>query len=398
MGMAKNRMMEEEERGFASIDTVVCEHCVHDYALKKYVIEHGQMGLCDYCSGEAACIDTEQLMEPIMSAIWFKYSRAIDELGYDDGEYSGTTYDTSDVIDDMLCGAVTDEVLNDISEIVNDETWCDRDPYGIPLSAEQSYMWLGFSEMVKRHNRYMFFRTKVDDEKPDYMILDEIAQATEDFNLCMTITPNHLFYRGRMHDRKTKYSTPKDLCSPPHENAKSNRMSAEGISVFYGADNVNTAVAEIFNSSYSYATVAAFKNLQEIVILDLTKISDIPVPSIFDPKNRKLREPISFLRELLDDLIRPIESMHSIEYIPAQVIAEYFRYIHKHNGKQIDGIAYNSSKQKDGVCYVLFVEHDQCFHQDKTSWYYNSSHQMLEMDSDSISTYKVESHAMLKKI
>lgn len=49
MGMSKNRMMEEEERGFASIDTVVCEHCVHDYALKKYVIEHGQMGLCDYC-------------------------------------------------------------------------------------------------------------------------------------------------------------------------------------------------------------------------------------------------------------------------------------------------------------------------------------------------------------
>lgn len=398
MGMAKNQMMEEEERGFGSIDTTVCEHCVNEYVLKQYVIDNGRQDICDYCDAEAICIDTEQLMEQIMDGIRFKYSRAVDELGYNDGEYVGETYDSSDVIDDVLCDAVRDEVLSDLSNIINDEIWCDYNPYGMTLSAEQTYMWLGFSEMVKRRNRYMFFKTQVDDEKPNYMILSEIAQATEDFNLYKMVTTNHLFYRGRIHDKKTRYSNPKDLCSPPHENAKSNRMSAEGISVFYGAEDVDTAVAEIFNSAYSYATVVAFKNLRELVILDLTKISTIPIPSIFDNQNRNSREPLFFLRELLDDLTRPIESLHSIEYIPAQVVAEYFRYIHKHKGKQIDGIAYSSSKQKNGICYVLFAEHEKCFFQDKAYWGNDPAYQILEMDNNSLKTYKVENHTTLKEI
>lgn len=396
MGMAKNQMMEEEERGFGSIDTRVCEHCVHDYALENYLIENGQMDTCDYCGSEAICIDTEELMQQIMEGIWFKYSRAVDELGYSDGEYVGVTYDSYDVLDDILCGVVADEVFSDISEIINDEVWCERDPYGLPLSKEQSYMWSGFCEMVKKHNRYVFFKTQVTHEKPNYMILDEIAQATEDFNLYRIVTPNSLFYRGRMHNSKTKYSNPKDLCSPPHQNAKPNRMSAEGISVFYGGNDADTAIAEIFTSAFSFATVVAFKNLKELVILDLTQISTISTPSIFDVKNRDLREPLFFLRELLADLTRPIESMHSIEYIPAQVIGEYFRYVHKHNGKQVDGIAYGSSKQKGGICYVLFAEHEKCLPQDKKHWGYDPTYQILEMDNSSLKTYKVDNQISLE--
>lgn len=80
------------------------------------------------------------------------------------------------------------------------------------------------------------------------------------------------------------------------------------------------------------------------------------------------------------------------------MVAEYFRYIHKHKGKQIDGIAYSSSKQKNGICYVLFAEHEKCFFQDKAYWGNDPAYQILEMDNNSLKTYKVENHTTLKEI
>ncbi|WP_369332805.1 RES family NAD+ phosphorylase, partial [Shigella sonnei] len=37
----------------------------------------------------------------------------------------------------------------------------------------------------------------------------------------------------------------KELGPPPHQFIGSNRMSAKGISVFYGASSVDTAISEI---------------------------------------------------------------------------------------------------------------------------------------------------------
>ena len=115
-------------------------------------------------------------------------------------------------------------------------------------------------------------------------------------------------------------------------------MSAEGISVFYGADNVDTVIKEIYDTEFPVATVATFKNLRKLNILDLTNINNIEYPSICDKKKRHHRSAISFLRELNKNLIKPIHEMKSIEYIPSQIMAEYFRYLYTYKGEVIDGI------------------------------------------------------------
>ena len=135
-------------------------------------------------------------------------------------------------------------------------------------------------------------------------------------------------------------------------------MSAEGISVFYGADNAETVLAEI-DYGEPAATVAAFENTKLLHILDLTDTSKYVVPSLFDSERRHLREAAIFLKELNKDLTREITEMSAIEYVPAQVVAEYFRYLYTFEGNPIDGIAYSSSKHPDGVCYVLFFSHSQ---------------------------------------
>ena len=192
-----------------------------------------------------------------------------------------------------------------------------------------------------------------------------------------------------MHDENTKIEIAKDLCSPPHEKAKSNRMSAEGISIFYGAGNEKTAVAEIYNSEYRFATTAIFQNLYDIQVIDLTQILNIPYPSLFDKERRGYRESLAFLRALNNNLTRPIELMESIEYVPAQIVAEYFRFLYTFHDKPIDGIIYQSSKVKNGICYALFFEQSQCLESDTKSIFPDLHNQMMRIDETSINTYEV---------
>lgn len=66
MGLAKTQMMEHEERGYGSIDKLVCEDCIGDYALKQFVTGNGNEGTCDYCDSEGVCIDVESFIGKIM--------------------------------------------------------------------------------------------------------------------------------------------------------------------------------------------------------------------------------------------------------------------------------------------------------------------------------------------
>lgn len=60
-------------------------------------------------------------------------------------------------------------------------------------------------------------------------------------------------------------------------------MSPAGIPLFYGADDVGTALAEVGRADdREYFTVAQFVTTAPITIVDLT---DLPaVPDVFDPK------------------------------------------------------------------------------------------------------------------
>ncbi len=404
MGWAKKQMMEQQERGYGSIDKSVCEDCVGDYALKQFITDNGDEGTCDYCNSEGVCIDVESLIGKIMDGVRFEYEEAVECMGIEKGEFIGAdTWDTYDLLYEVLGPdmELNDDLLDDIVKTVNDTTWCERDPYQLRESKEKASMWTAFSQMVKTKTRYVFFRMPERDkyqEEAAFLILDHISDEIERLGLIKPLPSGSRFYRGRMHDKKTKIELAKDLSSPPHEKAKSNRMSAEGISIFYGADSAKTAIAEIYDSRYRFATTAIFQNLYDIQVIDLTQIANIPYPSLFDEERRGYRESLAFLRELNDNLTRPIESMESIEYIPAQIVAEYFRFLYTYQGKSIDGIIYRSSKVEDGVCYALFFNQSQCLESDPKSLFPDLHTQMMRMDESSIGTNKVEIDMQLIKM
>lgn len=98
------------------------------------------------------------------------------------------------------------------------------------------------------------------------------------------------------------------------------------------------------------------------------------IPSLFDEGKRLLRDIIIFMNKFIQDLSKPIEKGNT-EYI------EYIRHLYRtENGEQVHGILYPSSKNKKGVCCVLFLDDEDCT-QDRAD-----PSKLLSLDSNSIRT------------
>jgi len=232
MGQAKKMMMEYEGRGYGSTDKLACDSCIGDTTLKKFVIKNGTQDTCDFCNKKAICISVEELLSEIMDGIYTEYEYAANSMGWENGEYVGAqTWDTYDLISDLQDEfQLQDDLCEEVRQTIRFEIWCEKDPYWLRENQEQLYLWERFCAMVKKETRYVFFRLHEEDEyddRPPFMILDYIGDTVTQLNLIIQINPNFKFIRGRMNSMAGEFKTVKKLTSPPHEYAKSNRMSAE---------------------------------------------------------------------------------------------------------------------------------------------------------------------------
>ena len=144
-------------------------------------------------------------------------------------------------------------------------------------------------------------------------------------------------------------------------------MSPAGIPVFYGALDRDTAIAETLAHAGAGGTASkvrvswgTFRTLDSMRVLDLTSLE--PVPGFFS-SGRGSREALSFLRTFASEVARPIpqDGREHIEYVPTQVVAEYFRHVYEGaDGSRIDGILYPSSVREGGTSCVLFVGAENC--------------------------------------
>jgi hypothetical protein len=172
-------------------------------------------------------------------------------------------------------------------------------------------------------------------------------------------------FRVRVHDPANRLLTAAELGTPSRGSARfSNRMSPAGIPMFYGAFDEQTAIAETYDASQGnqvVITVAEFVTARDFPVLDLTKLPQIP--SLFDSDRRDTRPGLIFLNDFISDLSAPIEKngREHIEYVPTQVVTEFFRHCYKHpTHGAVRGILYKSAQRTGGDCCVLFFESDHC--------------------------------------
>ena len=391
MGSMKNYQIECIERGYGDNPNEVCRDCIGNKDLQNYITQNGYMSTCHYCKRRRKVVTIGSLMNPIMSGIRFSYEHANDCLGYVDGEYVGTTYSSYDLIYSELIYELSienDEILKDIYETLEDEVWCEADPYADKKYDTEFYSWKSFCELVKKNIRYVFYKSPdvVQDANPSNPvdILETISGYVDKLNLIKYYMPKNRYYgqlfRGRMHSSTKELNNITDFGPPPYQYAASNRMSAEGIPMFYAAFDKETVIEEIYNESDECATIASFDLKRSLLLLNLGRIQDMKLPSIFNETDRGKRSALIFLKKFAEDIARPIDDFPNIEYIPTQIVTEYFRHVFlTKDNKKLDGIVYSSAKNPTGKCVALFMTPEQ---------FKNADVSMVDLDSIEIYKYK----------
>lgn len=364
MGFAKHDMITCQERGYGHSEKTVCRECIGNQALKNYIKTYGMRAKCDYCGKTRLSLPLEDLMPAIMSGISYQYDRAVDVLPCDDGEYLGTTYSTEDLIRTELYDEidVADErILDDIISIMEDDVWCEADPFAERQEEQEFNDWENFCKLVKTKVRYVFYQTKQksDDMSDPVGILDKIADHMSRLNLKRRIDRTQLLYRGRTHEDETWFTELEDFAPPPFDKTPDGRMNAAGINIFYLTLEPETSLSEISTIGRDFASIATFRLKETITVVDLTKIDSVRLPSIFDEKERNKRSAIRFLRRFVENISQP--AVHkAIDYVPTQIVTEYFRHVYVHpKYGSVQGILYNSAQNPGGKCLALFLNRDE---------------------------------------
>lgn len=382
MGMAKRAMMDQEAQGWSYTDELVCTSCVDDYALEKAIAEKVKDGeVCSFC-GESPAASLDVLMEVFVLGLGHEYNNADNEfIPYESREggyqfFAGPGYDSWDLVGEYEDVLVGDGLIDAVRSSIHETTWVERDYVWRRRDEVLSDAWASFSDAVKYHTRYVFWLTNDEDEDrergygevPAAKILHDIGILLDALGAVRHLEVGSRFWRAQVHAGRTLFPTPSAgrLGTVPRAFAKvSNRMSPAGIPMFYGALESSTAVSEVIAHASiepieNCVTVGAFETTQPIMVLDLTSLpSD---PSVFDSEIGQYRREVSFLHDFVDALTAPVaEGDELIDYVPTQVVTEYFLRAFTHStNERVVGVIYPSVAHPGGTAIVLDIQNDRC--------------------------------------
>jgi len=352
----------------------ICAHCIGEPFLRAHIEKTGTRSRCHYCEETHACFTLEEVCDLTEQAVNSHFIRT--SAGPSDREYAMIKYcdyewyqsgePISEVIGCLL--ETTESVACDIQQILeekNSYSRYDEAEFETDFASDSCYiergkvnterldsMWATFVTSLKKESRYINNTVKA--------TLDGIFKGLDTLQTGgkrTVITGGgpgtdiaHL-YRARWSRNPKELEQfitipDRELGPPPHQFSGANRMSPRGISVFYGASSVDTAISEIRPPVGSSVVSAKFKIIRSLRLLNLPALEDIlDRGSMLDPEYIVRREQATFLKTLTNWIVKPVlPGEEDFSYIPTQVIAEYLADSEQLN---LDGILY-PSVQLDG--------------------------------------------------
>ena len=352
----------------------VCARCIEEKWLVSYIGANASENECDYCerkSKHKIAVPLHELTPHVIERIECLFENPANSVGYDssEGGYQLSTTDSYDVLEDVGLGVDNDELRQDLVEVLPNYEWVRRHPYSLPEEDALRLSWEEFSRLVKHRVRYLLFSPEQQEHDQEGVspgdMLNEIGDLFAQHGLVSTLEAGTHLFRVRIHKPS---EAPANTCAalgpPPIESATfSNRMSPAGISMFYVALDEATARAETYvrhDGKPAVATIATFELIEDLMILNLAELPDIP--SVFADDEANLERPaILFLHEFVADLTQPVDKdgREHIEYVPSQVVTEYVRYrLSERIEGSVMGILYPSARRSGGIGCVLFVAHE----------------------------------------
>ncbi|MGU3501679.1 RES domain-containing protein [Mycobacterium sp. C31M] len=265
-------------------------------------------------------------------------------------------------VDILAIAGVSDPAL--VEDVVTSLSvtpgWMHRDHRSGNRIEQLTYSWEAFKHIVKHEMRYFFSTQPTGDEMTAGQVLKAVSDLGERHPAVWPAPCPSPLFRARMatsHGEASSWQHASEIGPPPPEWAAANRMSPAGISIFYGATDRVTAIAEAgAHAAFRYVTTAEFTPTREIRLIDLTNLPE--PPSIFDASAHQEFFVLRFLKMFIHDITLPVEldGHEHIDYVPTQVFTEYFRYAFP---GRVDGLMFPSA-QGPGNNVAVFVGPDLC--------------------------------------
>jgi hypothetical protein len=368
MGMAKRMMMQAEEQGWSYSDAVVCSQCLDEPILKQSVHHAADtsVGPCTFCGLLRPAASLDVVLELVVDGLRTEYDDPINVAYYDsrEGGYQAARQDTEDLLYENDVSS-DHAVIEAIARSIHTTEWCDRDLAMPPVGMGLAWSWNRFREEVRTRRRYTFLLPDpAEEDEPGMHLVHEVpaavTRAVQLADLVIDLPAGGTWWRARVGNAGETFATASDIGPPPSEYARSNRMTAAGISAFYGASTRAGAVGEVskYADPGSGLSVGEFALHRGVRVLDLR--TPPPVPSLFNAADRDRRPATVFLREFIKSIGEPTRPGGSDEvtYIPTQIITEFLRYGLPDG--PVDGILWGSTAVDDVDCCVLFATPEEC--------------------------------------
>lgn len=368
MGRASEEYLRLMESGLTNVpDKFICVKHLNNKFIQSFIRKNSEQGYCSYCNKSLKVIKLQELLEFMMECIKKQYGDAAEHLPYvtSEGGYIGETLNNYELLEELSLEIENETVLYDIVNSIVDYAWTDGYKYN-----NERYDMISSWDIFKNeiiHKSRFFFHPKLNsksNEQPPYNILLELGQLISKFYLVKTISQDEILFRCRQHSKNEDVKDVSSIVSPPNKFANTpNRFSPVGISMFYGAYDIETAKMETINlndASLDNYTIGKLKIGRSIKVLDITKIP--ATTSIFNPSKYIDRYKLDFIKDLRNDLMKGIsrDGKEHLEYIPTQVVTEFLKFdFNKRRQNKIEGILYNSSKDNK-ECLVLFWDNEEC--------------------------------------
>ena len=376
MGYWSDKAIEVAEYGNRWLQTEkqsVCANCLSEEGIVDFIESHAMDGQCSYCGVSGRVASMSEVVPHIRASLSLEWGSPDEELPYDpeDGTWLfGEPTSTYELLGTLIFndynGTVPKALVDDITSAMPLYEWAEIDAVRTTKTELLTNSWQAFCHIVKHERRY-FFDVEISDKIILNLYGDEVQLAPQqllqlileflrDQSRLKTMPKGWQVMRCQLKDPGAEPFDAARMGPPPLEFATHpNRMSPAGVSMFYGSTDRDVCLREIADEA-GYFACGTFQVDRETVLIDLT--GKISIPSLFDQNFNQDRPLWRFIRHFLDDFRKPVvkDGREHIEYVPTQVVSEYFRSSNHKDIGRISGVLYDSSRVPGKDAVVLFAD------------------------------------------
>ncbi|MDP8208967.1 MAG: RES family NAD+ phosphorylase [Candidatus Electryonea clarkiae] len=202
---------------------------------------------------------------------------------------------------------------------------------------QSSELWRQFSGSIESINRFFY---------PEE--LDLGSRLVPSLQLIeKEIKKESIYFRARICTSEERAFPANKMGAPPNHKSTAGRANPAGIAYLYLADKINTAVHEVRPSTLDLVSIAKFKTVSDLRVIDLRKISPFQFSKAEDFEKQVSEIPL--LNSIGEHLAKPIHSSTAnVKYAPTQYLSELLKF----NGW--DGVLYKSALNQEGYNLALF--------------------------------------------